>query len=403
MLSLLPDLTVVEVANTIAPAYAGRLLADLGARVIALEPPGGTRLRHDRTLAPHFADFLAANKLSATMDFDAAQDPGLALALCRKAEILLYDASVPYLNRMLLDERGYEQSAVVLVLLTPWGYDSNHAPRAAGPHQSPAGDRPHPSPHAGLCDDELLHVALSGIASVTPEEPADERVERPMQLYGHQAQLAAGLTAAAAALQGWFAARQSGRAQLIDLAILDALISMPIVSQAAVFAGHPPPQVATQRRQTVPRGFYRCTDGYVYTQGGEENWPGWAQLLGKPEWVRPPYDEEAFRAGRRDEIGAAIQVWLDERSNGEVYQLLQGKGITAFPVNALPQVVADRQILARAVFQPIALPDGGSFLAPRTPIRLLRGDLAADADVVHVLGADGDAARAALSLEQEVM
>jgi CoA:oxalate CoA-transferase len=364
---MLSDLTVIEISNSIATSYAGRLLADLGAQVIALEPVQGNRLRHDGNLAPHLDEYLSANKLSAAMDYDAADDARLAASICERADIVLFDRSVPYFDRWLLRECVYKRSDVVLTVVTPWGLES---------------------PYSHLCEDELLLFALSGIASVTPEEPENQTVERPMQLYGHQAQFVGGLTAAAASMQGWFATRKSHEALLLDVAVLDALTSMPIISQAAVFAGHPPPKAPSERPQTVPRGFLRCRDGYVYTQGGDDNWRGWAQLLGRPGWDQPPFSEPSGREQRWPELNDAIQAWLEGQSNAAVYRALQEKGITCFPVNSIGQVVANSQVVARDIFGTISGADGGEFRVPRTPFRLLKADFEAVPDVSHALGAD---------------
>jgi len=171
-----------------------------------------------------------------------------------------------------------------------------------------------------------------------------------MQLYGHQAQFVGGLTAAVASMQGWFSTRKNHEALLLDVAVLDALTSMPIISQAAVFAGHPPPKAPSERPQTVPRGFLRCRDGYVYTQGGDDNWRGWAQLLGRPEWEQPPFSEPSGREQRWPELNHAVQAWLEGQSNAAVYRALQEKGITCFPVNSIGQVVANSQVVARDIF-----------------------------------------------------
>ena len=373
MLSLLSGITVIEVANTIAAAYAGRLLADLGAEVVALEPPEGNRLRANAHLAPNLADYLMTNKRSACLDLGTAQDGRLARAICERSQIVLYDGSVPYLDRRLLAERAYEAYPVVVTVVTPYGLES---------------------PYRDLCEDELLQFALSGIASVTPEEPEDRALERPMQLHGHQAAFVGGLTAAVAALQGWFGVQQTGRAALIDIAVLDALTSMPIISQAAVFAGHPPPKGPSRRPLTVPRGFLRCREGYVYTQGGDDNWPGWARLLERPDWLEGPMSEPAYREAHWPEIVAVIQAWLDQRSNADVYRSLQGEGITAFPVNSIAQVVESAQINAREVFQRVAR-DGtdDGFLAPRTAVRLRDPLPEGRPDTVSVLGADSEYAR----------
>lgn len=376
MLSLLSGITVIEVANTIAAAYAGRLLADLGAEVIALEPPGGNRLRADAGLAPNLADYLMTNKRSACLELDAADGGRLARTLAERAQILLYDATVPALNRWLLDERVYEASPVALAVVTPYGLAS---------------------PYGDLHADELLQFALGGIASVTPEEPDDPQIERPMQLHGHQASFAGGLTAAVAAMQGWFSVQASGQAVLLDIAVLDALASMPIISQATVFAGHPPPKGMSRRPLTVPRGFLRCREGYVYTQGGDDNWGGWARLLERPDWLTGPMAEPSYRESHWAELISAVQSWLDRHPNTDVYRALQRAGVTAFPVNVTGQVVEHPQIQSRAVVQRVVRAGSGDgFLAPRTAVRVRQDLMETQPDTLRPLGADTDTIREAL-------
>lgn len=373
MLQLLSGITVIEVTNSIAAAYTGRLLADLGADVISLEPEQGSRLRTDRSLASNLVEYLMANKRSATLDLGSDESGRLARAICTRAQIVVYDASVPTLDRWLFTERVYADAPVVITVVTPYGLHS---------------------PYRGLCEDELLHFALSGIASVTPEEPEDQSVERPMQLLGHQAAFAGGLTAAVAALQGWFSVQQSGEATLVDVAVLDTLTSMPITSQAAVFAGHPLPKGPSRRPLTVPRGFLRCAEGYVYTQGGDDNWGGWARVLERPEWLEAPLSDPAEREKRWSEIAPVIQSWLDQHANTDVYRQLQALGITAFPVNSVAQVVESAQVQSRQVFRPLARAGSdSSFLAPRTAVRLRSGEMSEEPDMVRSLGADTHAIR----------
>src|SRR5262245_12805769 len=101
----LSGLRVVELCDEIG-AYTGKLLADLGADVIKIEPPGGGRLRHrppfyhgletvDASLA-----FWACNtsKRSVTLDLEAGGDRDTAAALIGTADVVLEDYTVGYLD-----------------------------------------------------------------------------------------------------------------------------------------------------------------------------------------------------------------------------------------------------------------------------------------------------------------
>lgn len=368
MLPLLPNIKVIEISNTIAASYAGRLLADIGAEVISIEPPGGNTLRVSTGQVENFANFLSANKRSATIDFATYNDGELARSMAAKADIILYDASIPYFNLHWLEQHAFNSHPTALTVISPFGLVS---------------------PYRDLYADELFLFSLSGIASVTPEEPEDRASERPMQLYGHQAQFVGGLVAAVSAMQGWFYAQRNQRPVLLDVAILDALTSVPITSQAAVFAGHPPPPGPSLRPRTVPRGFLKCSDGYIYTQGGDDNWPGWTRLLGRAEWLEPPFSEPSHREANWTALNKEIQAWLDERTMADVYRGCQDQAIVAFPVHSVSDVVQSGQANAREIFQSIHRSGSTeSFVAPRTPIRILEPFLAAEPDSVRRLGQD---------------
>lgn len=352
MTDLLAGIRVAEISNGIAAAYCGRLLADAGALVTRFLPEAGEEPVGAVTATPHLAEYLGQGKHVARTDLGEALGTAALRGILEQHDIVLHDGSLPHLAAYLLDRGHYAGTPVAVCLVTPFGFGGRYA---------------------GLCNDDLLLYALSGAASVTPEDAADRDVERPMQIWGHQAQFVGGLASMAAVLQAWFTVQSGGGAVLVDLAVLDVLRTIPISSLASAWVDGEPAPPPKQRPVTVPRGMLRCSDGYVYTQGGDDNWPAWAALAGRADWQSGAWLDPAYRGVpvRVAEIQQAIQAWLNGRSTWQVYRDCQAAGIVTFPVNRIEDVRRNPQLAQRDVFRPVESRSTIDISAPRTPIRLV--------------------------------
>lgn len=342
MHNLLPGLRVIEVAANIATRYTGRLLADAGAEVIAIEtgPTSPEDARLDQ--------YLSANKLRVQAQTSGA-GPALAEAACRRANVFLFDGQDAYFREHLLERRIFEATPTALCVATAWGLNS---------------------PYAHLCEDELLLFAVSGAASVTPEGAIDRSVERPTHPWGNQGAFATGVVAALAALQAWLSVERDGKSRMVDISTLDVLATVPVSSLASSLVANEPPAPPASRPRTVPRGMLRCSDGYVYTQGGDDNWAAWAKLVGQEDWAKGPYTDSAYRETAWDELEAAITRWLTSHTTYEVYQEGQANGIVVFPVNTIKRTADDAHLRERGAFVPILADDGTRIIGPRTPLRV---------------------------------
>ena len=343
LMQLLSHVRVVEIANGVAGRYAGRLLADLGADVLRVGTP-----KADEGELSLLDEYLNCDKRL----FEVAESSSFAKDLRRlasDADILLVDDDHSNPVSPLAVLTSVVHARLVIAVCTPYGSDS---------------------PLRHLCEDELFFAALSGIASITPEDFDDRADERPLRLFGHQASMLGGLTLAVACLQALRTVRSSGISTVIDFSILDALQSVPIISQAAGFSGEHLPSPPSLRPQTVPRGFLKCADGFVYTQGGDDNWPGWSEVVGRPEWKVAPWSDPAHRKLNWAEADAVIGRWLAEHSCADVYRAGQAHGITIFPVNSIRQVLENPQIIQRNLVVERPLRDGRSIRALRGPIRV---------------------------------
>lgn len=359
---LLEGITVVEIARTVAPAYAGRLLADLGAEVIALsiESDG------DDGRPTLLAAYLATNKLRAALDLRA---PGVLTRIRERADIILYDGSLAN-DTELTDPVSSRRQRCVVTVVTPFGRQS---------------------PYSHLHDDELLYFALSGVASTTPEDAENRVYERPMAPYGHQGAFLGGICAATASLQAWISAQASGRGSVLDVAVADAVAAMPITSQATTFGGHTPSTIPPRPR-SMPWGSLRCADGHIYLMG--RDWGAFARALDRPDWLEGTLGDPEYRLAHPDKVRAIVERRLADMTSDEASRRCQSEAVIAFPINSVAQVVEHPQIKARQVFQPIACPGGETLMAPRTPIRLMEGrGPGRSRDVLRSPGADTAYAR----------
>ncbi|MGH7819130.1 MAG: CoA transferase, partial [Candidatus Binatia bacterium] len=203
----LSDLRVVELGGGVAAAFCTRLLADLGAIVLKVEPPGGDPLRRYGALpavrsgsAPGaLVLHLDENKLGATLDAGSGGDRAEIESLCAAADLLV--ESLPPGSEWMEGIRRMHPR-LVIVSITPFGQTGPYRDWLAG---------------------ELGIVHGSGLGYETPfNQVEDPEREPPLKPFGHQAKLLAGWTAAAAALAALRARDLSGAGTRVDVSELEA-------------------------------------------------------------------------------------------------------------------------------------------------------------------------------------
>jgi crotonobetainyl-CoA:carnitine CoA-transferase CaiB-like acyl-CoA transferase len=289
----LEGVLVVDLTGSVAGGFAGKLLADLGARVVIVEPTGGSVLRQHVLFG-----YLSGGKESCIGD----PSPWLAAA-----DIVLTDRSSDVPDA--LGER------VVHVDVTPWG-------------------RTGPSAHWESSD--LTTWAMGGYLSFTG---APDR--EPIQVPGRQAQLHAGAHAALAALVGLHERdTRSGRGQRVEVSELESvLIAHAWLASSWAACG----QVLARQ----PQDLIRAADGWVYVM----------RIVPKDEIFvmieRPDLaDEQLTRDiptwhANIPRIFAAVAEWARDKPVAEIIELGQLLRIAVTPVLDGPGVLADEQLAAR--------------------------------------------------------
>lgn len=333
-LSALDDVVVLEFATGVAGPYCGKLLADLGARVIKFEPRAGDPLR----AAPPvfngesvFFNYLNANKLG------VQAEPGSPEfgRLLHHADIVIHS-----LRGAEADE--FEARAVAL------------APRAVILSVSPYGRS---GEKAGWLATPFTEWATSGFFYFAGD-PARE----PLSLPGFQAEFHAGLHAGVAALAGLWHARETGEGQRVELSHQEACLNDHAwLTTMWTHAGH------VQKR--TGSLYARCSDGWVYMF----NLAAYPDLFVLMERFDLLEDESFFMprnwAARFMEVFGAFGDWCATRTKQEVYHACQELRIAVSPVNTMADVAASEQLAARDWFGTVDA-GGRTFVAPGFPYRL---------------------------------
>jgi len=356
----LEGITVVELGGFISAAYAARCLADLGARVIKVEPPDGDPARRHGPFpggVPHpersgLYCLLNTNKLGVTLGLS---EPGDRLKLAR----LLDEADVLVENLHPGEARAAELSPAETARRHP---ALIHCSVTTFGHRGPwSGHRGH-----------ALQAGAAGGAAVVIGEPG----RAPLPLPCSQPDFQAGINAAAGAVLALLARRRVGRGQHVDVASADVMafyggITSPLYTATGLAwrrAGH---------RASGSGGFYPYTilptrDGYLcmITRSGRP-WRRFVDALGSPPWAGDPRYRDRAALGREypDEGDALLAPHLAERSSAELQELCRRHGIPFAMVRSTAEVSDCPQLRARDFFVAVDRAETGWLRYPGAPWR----------------------------------
>jgi crotonobetainyl-CoA:carnitine CoA-transferase CaiB-like acyl-CoA transferase len=367
----LSGVRVLDLTQFLSGPYATQILADLGADIIKLEPPGGDPIR---AVPPHFVGedsvyFLCINRNKRSVAVDMKQEAGRALvkSLALACDIVMENFRPGVLERLGLsaDAIRKEKPALIWCSISGFGQD--------GPYRNkPAYD--------------MIVQALSGGMSLTGE-PGGPPVRAGIPL----GDIAAGLYASVAVLAALNRRHQTGLGDAIDISMLDCQAAM-LCYQAAYYMHSgvvPGPQGRGHESIPTYRSF-EAKDGIhiVITANTERMWQGLARTLGHEEWVSDP----RFTTNR-ERLANKLVLWplLEEafrmRNADEWVALLEREEIPVGVVNTLDRVMKDPQIRHRNMVIDLQSDDGRKASVTGNPMKFK--DTTPEAqDFPRALGAD---------------
>lgn len=354
----LAGLRVVECGEMVAASYATKLLADLGADVVKVEPPGGDAARRRGPFAggdvhPERSGlfiYLNTNKRSVVLDLADERGRALLDHLLSGADLLVHNLPPP-----VMDATGITYEAIaarhprlVMTSITPYGL--------SGPRRD------------WLATDLTLWNA-GGIAYLNGSPDAEDLP--PLAPFGHQAEYQGALNAALASLAALLARQRSGRGQHVVVSMQEALAAIleltfeywPYMGLVASRLGRKPIQ---------PLDFLECKDGWIFICCVEEHqWQEFVRMIGSPEWAEIElFADRLSRGANWDALKIFLQEWASEQRVLDVYHAAQKRRIPFAPVSTMGDLLASEHLKARGFFAVVQPPGTDPLTVPGAPYRL---------------------------------
>ncbi|MCS6800616.1 MAG: CoA transferase [Chloroflexota bacterium] len=358
----LAALRIVEYGQGIAAPFAGKLLADLGADVLKVEPPGGDRLRRqppfagDRPGTERSGPFIYLNtgKRSVVLNLETETGCLLFERLVAEADILIEDTAEGWLAARGLSSAELRRRfpRLIIVSVTPFG--------RTGPNRAYRGD-------------DLIGAAASGLAYIArPRAFADvHRTLPPLRPPGNQAAFLTGLVAALGALLAVFHRARSGAGDTVDVSMQEAVLAALGPSFAHwTYQGHVVGQPALP--DSAPICLMRCRDGWVWLQCSEEHhWQAFVEMMGSPDWAQFDLFRDRFTRGANwDALEPLLLEWTLQHDKETIFREAQARRIPHAPAYTFEEVLRNTHLLARAAFPRVAHPVAGEVRLPRSPIQM---------------------------------
>ncbi|HBH37742.1 MAG TPA: formyl-CoA transferase [Curvibacter sp.] len=354
-------LKVVELGQLIAGPFAAKTLADFGADVIKIEPPGaGDPLRKWRLLKDGTSvwwQVQSRNKRSLALDLKQPEAQDIVRKLAAEADVLIENFRPGAMEGWGLGPEALQALNPGLVMLRISGYGQT------GPYR----DRP------GF---GVVAEAMGGMRHLTAE-PGRVPVRVGVSIGDTLASLH-GVIGILLALQHRHATvspeAPKGRGQVIDVALYEAVFNCmeSLLPEYSAFgavrgpAGSAMPGIA-------PTNAYRCADGgYALIAGnGDSIFKRLMQCIGRPDLGSDPtLADNAGRVARVQELDAAIGAWAATRPVNEVLAALDAAQVPAGKIYTVADIAADPHYAARGMLQTVAMEDGSALMVPGVVPRL---------------------------------
>ena len=334
MTGALDGIRVLEVGTLISGPFAGRLLGDMGADVIKIEPPGSpdpirTWGQAELDGQHFFWTVHARNKRCVTLNLREARGRELFLELVCRSDIIVENFRPGTLEKWDLGYDVLRQRNRGIILVRVSGYGQT-------------------GPDAGKAGYASVAEAVSGLRYLNgfPGGP-------PPRLALSLGDTLAGMFAAQGALAALYRRTVTGEGQVVDAALTEACLAVqestiPDYDVGGVVRG----PSGTRLEGIAPSNIYRSADGswVVIAANQDTVFRRLCSAMGQPDLASDPrFVDHGARGRNQDELDATIGEWAAARQPDDIIGTLSAAGVIAGPINTVAEVVTDPQFRARGM------------------------------------------------------
>lgn len=350
----LNDIRVLDFGHVLAGPTSAMILADLGAEVIHIEPFQGDDARQfGPFLGGQSAYFMSVNRNKKSIAVDMKNEKGKTII---KQLIACSDVLIENFRPDVMEKLGFSYDEVktinprmIYASISGFGHDSLPEYKSRPSY-------------------DMIAQAYSGFMSITGTE--DGKKVRAGSSIGD---IIAGHQCAISILAALHHREKTGRGQRIDQAMVDGLVytlENAIVRYSV--SGETPVPLGTKHPSITPFQAFTTKDGDIVIPVGNNNlWKKFCSVLGKNEWAEDErFATNELRTANRDVLVDLVQSVLMDRTSAEWQKLLSEKGIPNSPVNTIPEIVTDKNLLHRKMIVDIEQPTAGDLTLAGSPFKL---------------------------------
>lgn len=351
----LSKLKVLDLTQVMAGPFCCQLLADMGADVIKVEPPGtgdqarqamGFKLEGEDTAA-----FLAVNrnKKSVTLNLKEDEAREIFYRLVREADALVENFRPGVTKKLGIDYETLKEINPRLIYASISGFGQT------GPYAMRAGY-------------DLIAQGMSGVMSVTGE-PGGPPAKCGIPI----GDLSAGLFCAVGILTAHIAREETGKGQYIDTSLFEGALALSIWETAELWStGRIPQPFGSAHRLTAPYQALKTRDGYINVGANNQRlWTRFCTAMGREELIEDPrFATNADRMENRAELVEELEKTLVEKDTEKWVEIFLEAGFPVGPIHNYKQVFEDPHTHAREMMVEMDHPIEGKVKGLGIPVKL---------------------------------
>lgn len=357
------NIRVLDFTAIIAGAYCTRMLADLGAEVLKIEPPGGELLRHVSPMRGEFSTVFAAlnsGKRSLKLDLKHAAAAELCKRLVKNYDVVVENFSPGVMQRLGLDYAALREHNPQLVMCSISGYGQD-------------------GPQSGLPAFAPIVQALSGYELVY--QMSQPGLTRPLNMGPPVGDTTAALQAFGAISAALYYRQRTGNGQYIDIAMMDSMLSS--MHRDFQLAFNPDPNLRVYGPLETRNGFI------IAMPATQPQFEKLTRAIGRPDMLEDPrFATQRSRFEHYNDIMALTEAWTRTRTADEALRALTAADVPCGRYRRIADLADDPQLKHRHMMAEVT--DGaGPLKVPNAPF-LFSGTHAAVRPEVAALGAHNE-------------